>query len=490
VENCYACHFAKEVVMKKRIFVIALLVAIVLSQGYFLPVTKAASYKPAAEIQLVVNYPVMNVDGINLVIDPGRNTSPVIVKEWGRTVVPIRGIIEAIGGNVVWNNETRKVSIELNNSDVELTIGNSEAIVNGKEVWIDENHSVKPVIINSRTMVPLRFVAESLGGTIDYDEKTMKMLITLDKQLFQTKDMLGNDVTIPKKVYKVVSLDPMATQLIFAVGGQDLLVSARFGPAIKGPALVKIYPRSAQIKDPGTADTASVEYLLSVKPDLIVAVDGKMVEQMREVGLPVYLLDRESPENVLKSISILGTLLGKTDNAEEINSYFEDKLTYIQQTTSALQDKKVKVYVSGSSLLSTFGKDYFQTFMIENAGGVSVSSSTIGGKIDISLEQLLAWNPDVIILTSYTPDSVQSVLSNPSLAVLKAVKDKRVYKLPTYIVSWDTPVPESFLGTMWIANKLYPKELSFDMVKEIKEFYLKVYNFNIPDDDLNKLIDP
>lgn len=475
--------------MKKRIFIATLLVAMLLSQ-VFLPATKAVSYKPVAEIQLVVNYPIMNVDGINLYIDPGRSTSPVIIKEWGRTVIPIRGIIEAVGGNITWNNETRKVTIEINNSKVELFIGNPKAIVNGNGVWVDENHSVKPVIINSRTMIPLRFVAESLGGTVDYDEKTTKIYITIDKQLFETRDMLGNNVIIPKRVYRLVSLDSMITQLIFAIGGQDFLVSARFGPAIKGPALVKIYPRSREIKDPGTSENASVEYLLSVKPDLIVTNDGKMVEKMREVGLPIYLLDKESPENIIKCISILGKLLGKTEKAEEVNKYFKDKLSFIKEKTSSIsQENKIKVYVAGSKLFSTFGKDYFQTFMVENAGGVSVSGNTSGGKIDISLEKLLAWDPDVIILTPYTPDSANDVLSNPSLATLKAVKEKKVYKLPKYIVSWDTPVPESFLGTMWIANKIYPQELSFDMEKEIREFYLKVYNFKIPEEDLNKLLD-
>jgi len=156
-----------------------------------------------------------------------------------------------------------------------------------------------------------------------------------------------------------------------------------------------------------------------------------------------------------------GKLTRKSEQAESANKYFKEKLSYIKDKTSNYSgEKKVRVYISGSKLLGTFGKDYFQTFMIENSGGISVSGEVSGGKIDISLEQLLAWNPDVIILTQYTPDSVEEVISNTALAAVKAVKDKRVFKLPSYIVSWDTPVPESFLGTMWIANKLYPQELS------------------------------
>lgn len=476
--------------MKKKLLIATIMVAMVLSQVYFLPEAKSVSYKPVVELELIPNFPNMNVDGISMPIDPGRGTSPVIIKEWGRTVVPIRSIIEAAGGTVGWDDISRKVSIELNDSKVELVIGNPMAVVNGHEVWIDENHSVKPVILNSRTMIPLRFVAESLGGIVDYNETTKEIHIVLDKQLVNTEDMLGNSVTLPKKVYRLVSLDSMIAQFVFAIEAQDLFVSARLGPAIKGPALVKIYPRASQIKDPGSADSANVEYLLSVRPDLVVSSDGKMIEKIKEVGIPVYLFDKESPENIMKCISILGALLGKSEKAEEVNSYLRSNLSYIEEKTSSIaSENRPKVYIAGSELFRTFGKDFFQTFMVENAGGVSVSAGTSGGKVDISLEQLLLWNPDVIILTPYTPESVEDILSNPSLATLKAVKDKKVYKMPTYIVSWDTPVPESFLGTMWIANKIYPQEVAFDMEKEIKEFYLEVYSFKIPQEDLKKLLD-
>lgn len=476
--------------MKKLILVSIVVFTLILPSFHFLQPIEAVSYKPTSEIQMVVNYPIMTIDGINLEIDPGRSTSPVIIKEWGRTVVPVRSIIEAIGGSVSWNSQSKKVSIELNGTKVELTIGSAIAIVNGKEAWIDENHSVKPIIINSRTMIPIRFVVESLGGTVEYDEKTMKIKMTLEKQLFNTKDMLGTATSIPKKIYKLVSLDSMLTQYLFTINAQDLLISARFGTAIKGPALAKIYPRSLKLVDPGSSDTVNVEYLLSLKPDLVISNDGKMVEKIREVGIPVYVFDKESPDKIMNCIAVLGELLGRAEKAKEINSYFKGKLSYIKEKTSSYsENNKVKVYVSGSKLFGTFGKDYFQTFMIENAGGISVSSTISGGKIDISLEQLLKWNPDVIILTAYTPDSVKDVLSNSSLLTLKAVKEKKVYKLPTYIVSWDTPAPESFLGTMWIANKIYPQELAFDIEKEIKEFYLKVYNYRIPQEDLIKLIE-
>jgi len=111
----------------------------------------------------------MTVNNVSQEIDPGRGTKPVIISSWGRTVVPIRAIVEALGGTIEWEGTERKVTINFDSTTIELWIDNPRAKVNGTEVYIDpNNHSVKPIIINDRTMLPLRFVAESLGITITY----------------------------------------------------------------------------------------------------------------------------------------------------------------------------------------------------------------------------------------------------------------------------------------------------------------------------------
>ncbi len=119
-------------------------------------------------------------------IDPGRGTVPVIIQ--GRTLLPIRAIIEYMGGNVAWDERTQKITIEITTASIidedvgtvkftdnviTLTVGNNKAIVNGKQLTLD----VPPRIINDRTMVPIRFVAESLGCEVLWDEKTQTVTI-------------------------------------------------------------------------------------------------------------------------------------------------------------------------------------------------------------------------------------------------------------------------------------------------------------------------
>ena len=99
--------------------------------------------------------------------------SPPVIKN-NRTLLPIRAIIESLGGTVSWDATERKVTVSLGSTNIELWIGKSIAKVNGVDTPIDSsNPKVVPEIINSRTMLPLRFVAENLGATVEWDGTTI-----------------------------------------------------------------------------------------------------------------------------------------------------------------------------------------------------------------------------------------------------------------------------------------------------------------------------
>ena len=103
--------------------------------------------------------------------------SPPIIKN-NRTLLPIRAVVEALGGTVGWDATERKVTITLSSTTIELWIGKSTAKVNGVNTPIDPTNSkVVPEIINSRTMLPLRFVTENLGCTVEWDPKTRTITI-------------------------------------------------------------------------------------------------------------------------------------------------------------------------------------------------------------------------------------------------------------------------------------------------------------------------
>jgi len=135
------------------------------------------STTPTSKLTIVLKIgdPYMTVNGAKKEIDPGRNTVPVIVK--GRTLLPIRALIETMGGSVGWDDNTKKVTIKLKNTTIVLTINKNQATVNGKAKEMD----VAPQIINSRTMVPLRFVTEQLGCQVDWNADTKTVTIRYNK---------------------------------------------------------------------------------------------------------------------------------------------------------------------------------------------------------------------------------------------------------------------------------------------------------------------
>lgn len=130
-------------------------------------------------IVLKINDKFMLVNGEKKEIDPGRGTYPIILN--GRTLLPIRAVVEALGGSVEWIEKEEKVTIDFNNTKIELWIGKNSAKVDGVYKSIDPNNpNVVPIIINGRTMLPLRFIAENLGCVVDWDSKEMIITITFN----------------------------------------------------------------------------------------------------------------------------------------------------------------------------------------------------------------------------------------------------------------------------------------------------------------------
>lgn len=104
----------------------------------------------------------MLVNGVYEEIDPGRGTIPVIVDN--RTLIPIRAIVEKLGGKVSWNGAEEKISIQLDGTVIELWVGKNTARINGVEKTTD----IAPILMGDRAMLPLRFVSENLGYQVNW----------------------------------------------------------------------------------------------------------------------------------------------------------------------------------------------------------------------------------------------------------------------------------------------------------------------------------
>ncbi|NLI55371.1 hypothetical protein GX420_00055 [bacterium] len=144
--------------------------------GNELTKTVTVTYIEKTVIRIQIGNPIFTVNGETRMLD-----SPSIIKN-GRTLLPIRAVVEALGGTVEWNDTEKKVAVSLGSNTIELWIGKPQANVNRVLKWIDEtNHKVTPEIINGRTILPLRFIAENLGAKVDWDPDTKIITITYNE---------------------------------------------------------------------------------------------------------------------------------------------------------------------------------------------------------------------------------------------------------------------------------------------------------------------
>ncbi|HEX9060293.1 MAG TPA: stalk domain-containing protein [Clostridia bacterium] len=149
-------------------------ISLSLSLGVTLAITAANSFAADAQKMIILNIdkPNMIVNGQSKEIDPGKGTVPQIQNS--RTLVPIRSIIEEMGGKIDWDSSTRKVSLTLKDKMVDLWIDKDTAKVNGEDKKLD----TAATIINERTMLPLRFVSENLGLYVNWDGSTKSVGIS------------------------------------------------------------------------------------------------------------------------------------------------------------------------------------------------------------------------------------------------------------------------------------------------------------------------
>jgi iron complex transport system substrate-binding protein len=138
------------------------------------------------------------------------------------------------------------------------------------------------------------------------------------------------------------------------------------------------------------------------------------------------------------------------------------------------------VYLAGnSSMLSTAGSAMYQNDMITAAGGANVAAEiTDTYWVEVDYEQLLAWNPDYIILASDADYTCEDVLADPNLADCAAVVNGNVYQMPNRAEAWDSPVPSGILGSVWLAGILHADlcdQATTDSI--IEEYYETFFGF-------------
>lgn len=218
-------------------------------------------------------------------------------------------------------------------------------------------------------------------------------------------------------------------------------------------------------------------------------------ELQEQLGIPVVVLDADfnaMPDTYRR----LGEIFNMKDRAEELASYCENVISDVNEKISAIPDEeRISVYYAeNEDGLATEPETSSHAAVLKMAGAKNVAQiegNGAGGLSPVSLEQVLSWNPDVIISWGDDRGGAYSKIKGSSdWSTIKAVKDGRVYAMPNKPFSWmdRPPSVNRFLGVQWVANLLYPDVYDIDMAETTKEFYKLFYNVELTDDQVSDIL--
>lgn len=292
-------------------------------------------------------------------------------------------------------------------------------------------------------------------------------------------DQAGREVTIEEEPQKLVSGYYISTSLLIALDLDEKLVGIE-AKADTRPIYQLSAPELLELPSVGTAKEFDLEGCAALEPDLVI-LPLKLesaAESLEELDIDVLLVNPEDQELLNEMIALIGTATNTEERAQALLDFAAGQEERLAQ---ALTDVEMpSVYLAGNSdFLFTAGDSMYQSDMIRMAGGVNAAAEiTDTYWAQVSYEQVLAWNPEYIVLASDASYTVEDVLGDPNLAGCAAVENGNVYRIPGDAEAWDSPVPSGILGAVWLSSALHPGECpQADSEAIIDEYYETFYGF-------------
>lgn len=321
---------------------------------------------------------------------------------------------------------------------------------------------------------------------------------TQDEEKTRTiTDFTGAKVELPAKVSKVATAWDDFNAAVLVCGAAKKIVATANVPGA-APWLYKVFPSLSKAKVTFNGNF-NIEDIMKNKPDLIyVTPTSKIKQKLIDSGIPVVQVQVTSFDELKKSMTVTGESLGgdAVKRASDYNKYFDDKIKMIKSVTDKIPaDQRLKVlHLQGT--VSPVVCDGTKTTIdnwITTCGGVNAAQDVVGSVKQISMEQVIKWNPDVIVLGTSGDNGihtgVEQIYNDPKWKDINAVKNNRVYVNPNGMYMWDRNCPEEALQIQWAAKTLYPDLFkNLDIVKETKSFYKKFFDYNLTTDGAERII--
>ncbi|MEN4540848.1 ABC transporter substrate-binding protein [Pantoea agglomerans] len=317
----------------------------------------------------------------------------------------------------------------------------------------------------------------------------------------QITDQTGRQVTIPDRVDRIVVLQHQTLNLLVQMNATDKIVGvmANWKQQL-GDSYARLAPELNQKATLGDLTHVDPEKLVALHPQVVFVTNyapQEMIDSITALGIPVVAISLRHDEpgekakmnpsirdeemaydkGLHEGITLIGEIINKPAEAKAlITATDEGRKIVSDRLKDVPAEKRIRAYMANPEL-TTYGSGKYTGLMMLHAGAVNVAAATVKGFKTVSMEQVIAWDPQVIFVQDRYPSVVNEIYSSPQWQAINAVKNHRVWLMPDYAKAWGYPMPEAMgIGELWMAKKLYPQKFQdVDMNKLANKWYQRFY---------------
>lgn len=313
-------------------------------------------------------------------------------------------------------------------------------------------------------------------------------------------DSAGRQVEIPADIRRVAPSGSTAQMILMPIA-YDLLAGLSSSPSTAQmpyfPEEVRYLPTFGQFY--GSKANLNMESLIDARPQIIIDLGDKkeniaddMDRIQKQTGIPTVFIEANL-DDMAAAYRMLGDILNRADTAEPLAQFIEKTVSMARENSAKIpENQRLSVlFGTGSTGLACNAAGSVQADVIDLVGAVNAiipqEVSNRGGGTTVSLEEVYAVEPDVILLSAGGP---YDTLAQGEWAGLTAVQNGRYYEIPGLPYDWMSSPPSvnRVLGIWWLGNLLYPELYDYDMVQVAREYYGLFWHYDLTEEEARQML--
>ncbi|MDR3247673.1 MAG: ABC transporter substrate-binding protein [Treponema sp.] len=318
-------------------------------------------------------------------------------------------------------------------------------------------------------------------------------------------DQNNMEALVPKGLSRIV-MTALPLPSVYALTGAPIEYIVGMHPgsssAIENSVMAAMYPNLLGIPSNFIeGQDINVEELLKLSPDAVLywAEYTNQYNVMHAAGIPVVGVKTQGEGDAITTLEswlrIMAAMVSSQGNADKVLQYGREIQQEIREKTGSLPDSQkprtLMLYGHSAEQISAGSTGEYGGFWVESTGGINVARE-IRGNPQVNMEQVYAWDPDIIIITTFSQTMPEDLYSNTipgqDWSHVKAVANKKVFKEPLGVYRWYPPSGDAPLMVKWMAQVQHPDLFTYDMREEVKNYYKEFYDYTLTDGQVEGIL--